>query len=115
MLLGRFLSIGLNFASQILLVRYLSVRDYGAFAYALSILMFCEAFSGLGLRSAIPRFVPIFHEKRDQARLLGTLLIVVGGITVGSLIVILTVFVGAAGRSSRFLPQTTKPWRYSGY
>ena len=94
LLLGKLLSIGLNFASQILLVRYLSVRDYGAFAYALSILMFCEAFSSLGLRSAIPRFVPIFHEKRDQARLLGTLLIVVGGITVGSVVVILTVFFG---------------------
>ena len=94
LLLGRLLSISLNLASQILLVRYLSVRDYGAFAYGLSILTFCGTFSSLGLRSAIPRFVPIFHERRDQARLSGTLLIVVGGIAVGGAIVILTVFFG---------------------
>ena len=110
LLLGRLLSIGLNFASQILLVRYLSVRDYGAFAYGLSILTFCGTFSSLGLKSAIPRFVPIFHERQDQAGLLGTLLIVVGGITIGGAIVMLTLFFGGERVESLLVADPHKPW-----
>src|SRR6476661_5203575 len=37
LLLGKVLALGLNFVSQILIVRYLTKNDYGAFAYALSI------------------------------------------------------------------------------
>jgi hypothetical protein len=37
LLIGRTLSMAVNFAVQVLIVRYLSKTDYGAFAYALSI------------------------------------------------------------------------------
>src|SRR5262245_51699795 len=42
LLVGRLLSIGLNLLAQILVVRALSVRDYGAFAYALTTVAFLD-------------------------------------------------------------------------
>ena len=37
LLVGRMASLGVNFAVQIIVIRYLSKSDYGAFAYALSL------------------------------------------------------------------------------
>ncbi|MEK7730205.1 MAG: hypothetical protein AAB354_17485, partial [candidate division KSB1 bacterium] len=50
---GRMLSVGINFAAQVLLVRHLSTTDFGAWAYALSVVAFCQGFAVLGLDRAI--------------------------------------------------------------
>ncbi len=90
LLSGRLLSVGLNFLSQLILVRYLSTQHYGALAYALSIVAFCQAFSSLGLKSTVSRFVPIFHEENDRQRIAGTLMVVLVTILLtGSLAVVL--------------------------
>ena len=73
LLSGRVFAIGVNFLTQVLIVRYLSQMDFGAFAYALAVVAFFQSGSSLGLRTAIPRFVPIFHEKKDYPKLLGTI------------------------------------------
>ena len=78
LLLGQVFSKGANFATQILIVRYLSQSDYGAFAYALSIVALASSITTFGLDRAVTRFVPIYHEKEDYDRLFGTLLMVVG-------------------------------------
>jgi O-antigen/teichoic acid export membrane protein len=75
--IGRFLSLGANFLTQILIVRYLSKADYGSFAYALSMVMLIETIATLGLDRAITRFIPIFDEKKEYANLLGTILFVI--------------------------------------
>ena len=80
LLLGQIFSKGANFATQILIVRYLSQSDYGAFAYALSIVALAHSFTTFGLDRAVTRFVPIYHEQQDYNRLFGTLLMVVGTI-----------------------------------
>lgn len=78
LLLGQIFSKGANFATQILIVRYLSQSDYGAFAYALSIVALAHSITTFGLDRAVTRFIPIYHEQQDYNRLFGTLLMVVG-------------------------------------
>lgn len=80
LLAGRLLSRGLNFAVQIMIVRYLSKTDYGAFAYALSIVTLCQNLATFGLDRAITRFVPIYHEQHDYNKLFGTIIMVVSTI-----------------------------------
>jgi O-antigen/teichoic acid export membrane protein len=81
LLVGRLLSKGVSFAVQVLIVRYLSKTDYGAFAYALSIVSLCQSLATFGLDRAITRFVPIYHEQRDYSKLFGTIVMVVSTIS----------------------------------
>src|SRR5215471_4822662 len=67
-LLGRFLSLGINFAAQVLMVRYLSTSEYGALAYALAIVAFLQPLATLGLQEALSRFVPLYQEDREYGK-----------------------------------------------
>ncbi len=83
---GRVLAIGINLASQVLVVRYLSRADYGAWAYALSLVVLLQTIAPLGLHRAVNRFVPLYHEERDYGRMFGTVALAFGAvILVGSL------------------------------
>lgn len=77
LVVGRVIELAINLVVQILIVRYLSKSDYGAFAYALSILAFSDTIC-VGLGAAITRFAPIFHERGDFPRLFGTMAMVLG-------------------------------------
>jgi len=77
---GRFISIFLNLAVQILTVRYLAKSDYGAFAYALGIVSIGSSLVLAGLGKAVPRFVPIYQERGDHSRVFGTIALAVGTI-----------------------------------
>lgn len=76
LLAGRLLSKGVNFAVQIMIVRYLSKTDYGAFALALSFVSLSQSVATFGLDRAITRFVPIYQEKEEYAKLFGTIIMV---------------------------------------
>ncbi len=78
LLVGQLLAKGVNFGVQVLIVRYLSKTDYGAMAYALSIVALGTSIAVFGLDRAVTRFVPIYHEKRDYDKLFGTIIMVVG-------------------------------------
>ena len=91
LLSGRLLSVGINFAAQILMVRYLTTSDFGALGYALSVVALFQTFSMLQFQEVIYRYVPIYHEQRDYARLLGTLALTLGTVAATSAIV-LTLF-----------------------
>jgi O-antigen/teichoic acid export membrane protein len=80
LLVGRFVSKGVNFAVQVLTVRYLAKSDYGAFAYALSVVAIGTTIVTFGLDRAVTRFVPIYHEKRDYNKMFGTLALVLSTI-----------------------------------
>jgi len=77
---GRMISMVVNFLVQVLTVRYLSKTDYGAFAYALSMVSLGETMITLGLDRAVTRFIPIYQEKKEYNKLFGTLALVVGTI-----------------------------------
>ncbi len=92
LLMGRILSVGLNFISQILLVRYLSKADYGAWAYALSVVSFFQVISSFGFKNAISRYLPYYSERKDYPKMFGLLLLVAATIALLSTVVIMLVF-----------------------
>ncbi|MCB9066588.1 MAG: oligosaccharide flippase family protein [Calditrichae bacterium] len=103
LMFGQFISVGLNFLSQVLIVRYLSQADYGAWTYALSVVAFFEGFSSLGLKRAVSRFVPIFHENEEYNKLFGTIFI-----SFVSVIITGAIFVGAVWVSPEVISELVK-------
>jgi O-antigen/teichoic acid export membrane protein len=83
LLAGRALSLALNFAAQVVIVRYLSKSDYGAFAYALGVATMGGVAVSLGLHKAVPRFLPLYRERGDFPRMFGA--IALGALTVAGL------------------------------
>jgi O-antigen/teichoic acid export membrane protein len=79
---GKFIAIGSNLAIQVLVVRYLSQGDYGAFAYALAIANLLTVAVGFGLDQAIQRFAAIYDERQSYDRLAGAILLQVGLVVV---------------------------------
>ncbi|MFQ5636901.1 MAG: flippase [bacterium] len=88
LLSGRFLSVGLNFVSQVLMVRYLSLTDFGAYSYALSVVAFFHGLSSLGLRRGITRFIPIYQEHDEYEKLTGTLILTLGTIAITAVVIV---------------------------
>ncbi|MEO6577405.1 MAG: flippase [Candidatus Limnocylindria bacterium] len=89
---GRGISLLVNFAAQVLIVRYLSREGYGAFAYALSLVAVGESIVTLGLDRAVTRFIPIYEERGQYDRLFGTLILAIGTVAaLGFLFVVLVV------------------------
>jgi O-antigen/teichoic acid export membrane protein len=93
LLVGRMISLGTNFLVQVLIVRYLTDKaDYGAFAYALSVVTIATTFVALGTDRAIGRFLPIFQERGRPDAMLGTILFVTGTIASLGIAAILLVY-----------------------
>jgi O-antigen/teichoic acid export membrane protein len=88
LLAGKLLAMGINFTCQILIVRYLSTADYGAWAYGLSVVVFCQNLAVFGLDRGITRFIPIYHEQEDYNKLFGTLVLVFSSILLSSALII---------------------------
>ena len=90
LLLGRLLSLVVNFVTQVLIVRYLTKEDFGAFAYALSVVAVLQAFSLFGFDRAITRFVPIYEERREYGKAFGTVVLAAGSVAgLGAALVLL--------------------------
>jgi len=74
---GNLISLGMNFIPHILLVRYLTMENYGLWSYALSVEAVCRNLS-ISLNEPMSRFVAIYHEKREPAKVLGTITLTFG-------------------------------------
>ncbi len=92
LLAGRVISFGLTALTQVLIVRRLSTQDYSAWAYAFSAALLLQALSSFGSQEAVPRFVSIYHERRDYPRMFGTMLLSAGLIALTSALVIAAFF-----------------------
>jgi O-antigen/teichoic acid export membrane protein len=93
LLVGRTVSLGINFLTQVLIVRALTKTDYGAFSYALSIVALAQMVITLGLDRGASRFLSMYEETEDHDRLLGTL-VGISGIILGlGTLLILAVYV----------------------
>jgi O-antigen/teichoic acid export membrane protein len=75
---GRFISLGLNLLVQVLVVRYLSKSDYGAFAYGLGVASIGSSAVLLGLDKSLARFVPIYNERGEPRKAFGAIALAVG-------------------------------------
>ena len=100
-LAGRVVSLGLNFGVQVLIVRYLTKADYGAFAYALSVALFAHTLVLVGLDRTLARFIPLYQESGAYDKLHGTLIFAAAVVAVLGLTVVLAAFmiVGPLGVS----------------
>jgi O-antigen/teichoic acid export membrane protein len=94
---GRLISVVANMVVQVLLVRSLGQSEYGAFAYALSIVSLAQVAVTLGVDRALPRFLAVYDETGDRPRLAGTVLLAVGSVVSFGLVVVL--IAALAGRT----------------
>jgi O-antigen/teichoic acid export membrane protein len=78
LLLGRVLSLGINFAVGVLTVRYLAKGDYGAFSYGLALATAGASMLLLGMPRAVARLAPLYQERGDHAALTGVLALSTG-------------------------------------
>lgn len=92
LLAGRLISMAANFVIQVMVVRYLSKNDYGAFAYGLSIVSLGTQFILLGLDKTITRFMPIYQEQNSYNKVFGTMLLMAGTIASLGLSLILLLY-----------------------
>ena len=92
LLAGRLIAMGTNFAVQVLIVRYLSKSDYGAFAYAMSLISLGSSLVVFGLDKTVTRYLPIYQERGERAKTAGTILMVVAAILGFGLLLAVLVF-----------------------
>jgi O-antigen/teichoic acid export membrane protein len=71
---GRLLSLALNLATQVLIVRLLTKADYGAFAYALAFGPAVRTIISVGHQEVLTRFLALYEERRAYDKLFGTIL-----------------------------------------
>lgn len=101
-LTGRLLSLGINFCAQVLMVRFLPVAHYGAFAYGLSVVAFLQLVATMGMQDAISRYVPIYYENGEHGKLLGSILLATSMIF-GAAMLIVVIIAGPSGLVSHLL------------
>lgn len=77
LLAGRFISLALDFVAQVLIVRYLAKSDYGALAYALSLVSIGSSLAAFGLDKTLSRFLPIYDERKQSGSVLGAIVLAV--------------------------------------
>jgi O-antigen/teichoic acid export membrane protein len=92
LLSGRGISLAAKFVSQLLVVRYLSTGDYGAWAYALSMVALLRGISALSLDRAVARFASIYHQRGEFERFFGTLALAAGAISATGLVFVSVVY-----------------------
>jgi O-antigen/teichoic acid export membrane protein len=81
LLVGKVLSVLVNFLVQVLAVRYLAKSDYGAFAWALSMAAMGSSIVLLGLNRTVARFASIHHERGEYDRMFGTVAFALGTVS----------------------------------
>lgn len=77
LLVGRVIAMAANFVIQVLIVRYLSKSDYGAFAYALSLVSLASSLAVFGFEKTVTRFVPMYQERGEYHKVFGSILMMV--------------------------------------
>lgn len=94
MLAGRTLSMSITFVTQMLTVRYLSKEDFGAFAYALSMVALVQSVLALGLDRSDTRFLCLYDEQCDARRFRGVLVTELACILSLGALAVITVVLG---------------------
>lgn len=92
MLIGRVMSLAINFLVQVLIIRHLSKEGFGAFAYGYSMATLGARLLPLGTTKAVSRFLPIYHEHERLNRIKGSLQLAFGTILVTGTLLIGSVF-----------------------
>jgi O-antigen/teichoic acid export membrane protein len=92
LVVGRVVSMFISMATQVLIVRALTKSDYGTFAYALAISSAGSTILSLGQGKLLSRFMAMYEEQKDYARMFGAMTLAIGTVAVTSVIGIVGVF-----------------------
>ncbi len=85
---GQAFGLLVNLATQILIIRYLTRENYGAFAYVLSVITVAQVASAFGLFRGVSRFMPMYEERGELGKAAGTFLFAFGTVTTIGLAVV---------------------------
>lgn len=99
LLIGTLLASGVDFFGQVLLVRYLTKDAFGAWSYALAVVVLFSGVAQYEMRNAISRFVPIYLERHDWGKLLGAVALALGvaaGVGLG-IVAVIEIAIGVMG------------------
>ncbi|MFZ6004408.1 MAG: flippase [Actinomycetota bacterium] len=89
LLAGKVISVFVNLLVQVIIIRELTKGEYGAFAYALSLVTTASTVITLGIDRGITRFVAIYDEQGEFNKAFGTIALQLSTIlSLGSLCVI---------------------------
>ncbi|HUS14096.1 MAG TPA: flippase [Chloroflexia bacterium] len=89
LLVGRVFALALGFGAQVLMVRYLTKADFGAFSYALSVVTLLQSLAMLEMANGVARFLPLYREQHAYGNLVGTIrLAVTVVLAVGTLLAV---------------------------
>jgi O-antigen/teichoic acid export membrane protein len=94
LLVGRVLTLALNFGSYLLLARYLSRANYGAMSYALAVVSFLQGFATFELSSALSRWLPLYRERGQYGAAYGSVALAVAFVLVTSGLVAAALMLG---------------------
>jgi len=99
LLAGSFLGSGVDFLAQVLLVRYLTKSEFGAWSYALAIVALFASLAGFEMRQVVARFVPRYLERGETDKLRGAIKLAFGVILGlgGAIALVIIVAISAAG------------------
>jgi O-antigen/teichoic acid export membrane protein len=92
LLSGRVIQMAANFVVQILIVRYLSKSDYGAFAYALSLILLGSSLVVFGFDKTVTRFIPMYQERGEYHKVFGSIIMMVSTVFSLGFFLVLLVF-----------------------
>src|SRR5262245_46421197 len=92
LLTGRVIAMVVNFVVQVLIVRYLSKSDYGAFAYALSLVSLGSSLAVFGLDQTVTRFMPIYQERGEYHKMFGSIIMMVSTVFSLGFFLVLLIF-----------------------
>ncbi len=89
LLAGRGFSLFINLLTQIVVIRYLSRLDYGAFAWAFSVIEMAALGAAFGMDKSLSRFGAMYHQQGDFRRLSGILILSASVVlSLGALVVV---------------------------
>ena len=85
---GRLIAVAINFVVQVITVRYLSKEHYGMYALSLSLVNVVALFCAAGMDKTLSRFLPIFLQEENYAKVRGSLVLLFGTVTSAAAIVL---------------------------
>ena len=92
LLTGRVIAMVANFIVQVLIVRYLSKSDYGAFAYVLSLVSLGSSLAVFGFEKTVTRYIPMYQERGEYHKVFGSLIMMVSAVFSLGFFLVLLVF-----------------------
>ena len=94
--LGRCVSVGMNFAVQLMAVRYLSKSGYGVYAVAFSIVAVASVIATLGTGKTALRVLPKYLQQGKNRKFTGGIAVMMVTALLLSLCIMVVIYVGAA-------------------